>query len=136
MCEFSGRLVAWMDGELAAAESAAVKRHLEGCAECRNCTEAYQRVSDDVRAYCDAQFTSAAAPRVGLPWIVAGSAAGAAATLLALSMVWTHLRAKPNERESMRPSIVAASPVVATESTTFPPIRPAQKTQRRRATAA
>ena len=35
MCDFSGNLVAWMDGELAGDEAAEVERHVEACAECR-----------------------------------------------------------------------------------------------------
>jgi anti-sigma factor RsiW len=135
MCEFSEKLIAWLDCELPAAESAAVKRHLESCAECRNRAEAYQQVSDDVRGYCDAELTSSAAPRVSLPWIAAASAAGAAATLLALLMVWARLRAKPDEPPPVRQSVAAASSVVATESTPLPPVRSPEKSERRRAAA-
>jgi Putative zinc-finger len=31
MCEFSGKLIAWMDGELGAEDAAAVTRHVLAC---------------------------------------------------------------------------------------------------------
>ena len=36
MCDFSGKLVAWLDRELPAEEAADVERHLEACTECRS----------------------------------------------------------------------------------------------------
>ena len=54
MCEYSRRLIAWMDGELAEGEAAEVERHLEGCAECRECVAAFEQASAGFEAYCDA----------------------------------------------------------------------------------
>jgi hypothetical protein len=53
MCDFPGRLVAWLDGELPEGEAAEVQRHVESCVECRSRVDAYERVSKGVNAYCD-----------------------------------------------------------------------------------
>ena len=49
MCEFSGKLIAWMDRELPESEAADVERHLGACAECRERLAAYKQVSGDIR---------------------------------------------------------------------------------------
>ena len=53
MCDFSGRLIAWMDGELAENEAAAVEQHVQGCEQCRERVAAYEEVSREFAAYCD-----------------------------------------------------------------------------------
>jgi anti-sigma factor RsiW len=45
MCEYSGRLVAWLDGELPDEAATNVKWHLRQCAECRAAVHAYEEVS-------------------------------------------------------------------------------------------
>jgi hypothetical protein len=85
MCEFSGRLIAWLDRELPADEAADAERHVQACAECRSQLDSYKQVTDAFEAYCDAAMTST--ERRGLPrWAVllSGSVAAAAALLLAL----------------------------------------------------
>ena len=57
MCDVSGKLIAWMDGELPENEAAYVERHIRDCSECRRCAEAYTCVSRLVIAYCDATAT-------------------------------------------------------------------------------
>ena len=83
MCDFSGKLIAWLDRELPAEEAAEVERHLAGCSECRSGVDAYKRVSGEFDAYCDAAMASNA--RRGTPrWVPVASAAGAVAALVAL----------------------------------------------------
>ena len=53
MCDFPGRLVAWLDGELPECEAAEVQRHVQSCVECLSRIDAYERVSKGVKAYCD-----------------------------------------------------------------------------------
>ena len=53
MCDFPGRLVAWLDGEMPEDEAAEVQRHVQSCVECRSRVDAYERVSRGVNAYCD-----------------------------------------------------------------------------------
>jgi anti-sigma factor RsiW len=45
MCEFSGKLVAWIDGELPEDEMAAVGAHVPWCNDCRREAEAFRKVS-------------------------------------------------------------------------------------------
>lgn len=53
MCEFSGRLVAWIDGEVEPREATEIERHLAECAECRSCVEEFRRVSGEFDEYCE-----------------------------------------------------------------------------------
>jgi hypothetical protein len=51
MCDFKVNLIAWMDGEVPARESALVEQHLANCAECRQRASAYEAASRDLKAY-------------------------------------------------------------------------------------
>ena len=53
MCDFPGKLVAWLDGELPEGEAVEVQRHVESCVECRGRIDTVERVSKGVNAYCD-----------------------------------------------------------------------------------
>ena len=61
MCEFSGKLIAWLDGELPAEDAMGVERHLEFCIECRSRVEAYRQVTTAFEQYCDAYGDAAMA---------------------------------------------------------------------------
>jgi anti-sigma factor RsiW len=61
MCDFPGKLIAWLDHELPDGEAADVRRHIEGCVECRSRVAAYQQVSKSVSAYCDEAVATQAA---------------------------------------------------------------------------
>lgn len=54
MCEFSRKLVVWMDHELGRDEAAEVEQHVAACTECRSCVAEFKRVSGEFSAYCDA----------------------------------------------------------------------------------
>lgn len=87
MCDFSGRLIAWVDCELEANEAAVVERHVRGCAECRERVAAYEDVSRGFSAYCDVVLETAMVTKIHrkLPrWVpvVAGAAAVAAVVLV------------------------------------------------------
>lgn len=88
MCDFSGRLVAWMDGELAENEAAEIDRHVGVCEECRAQLSAYDEVSRGFAAYYDAATRTATAAEAHrkLPrWVpIAAATAVAAVLLLAL----------------------------------------------------
>ena len=93
MCDFSGRLIAWLDGELAADEAAEVARHLRVCAECRDELSVYQRLTGALSAYCDAAMT-ASAPRsehYGKP-VALGAGVAAVAAVIALLLAWPSAR--------------------------------------------
>src|SRR5215470_1220494 len=63
MCEFSEKLIAWLDQELAAEDAANVARHIDICAECRTQVAAYRQVSETIEAYCDAALACKAKHR-------------------------------------------------------------------------
>ena len=54
MCDFSGRLVAWMDRELPDNEAADAEQHVRECSECRRRVDGYKQVSRAFVAHCDA----------------------------------------------------------------------------------
>jgi hypothetical protein len=60
----SGKLIAWLDGELPTDEAARVERHVRACAECRSRVAAYDQVSSAFTAYCDAAVAVAVAVAV------------------------------------------------------------------------
>jgi len=45
MCNFSGKLIAWLDHELPEVEAVNVEWHVQQCAECRQSVSAYQEIS-------------------------------------------------------------------------------------------
>jgi hypothetical protein len=87
MCEYSGRLVAWLDRELPEEEATNVQWHVGQCAECRKAVSAYEKVSNAF-LICYQAAQAAGAPRKPRHWrpfigvAVAGGAVAAAATLL------------------------------------------------------
>ena len=112
MCEFSGKLIAWMDKELPADDAASVGRHLETCSECRSHINAYKKVSAELDAYCDEVIVPDA--RRGTPvWIPAVSAVGAAAALVALFLLLPRTRVEPPAFHPAREAEEASSPVTA-----------------------
>jgi hypothetical protein len=134
MCEFSGKLIAWLDRELSVGETAEVERHLEGCSECRSGVEAYKRVSGEFDAYCDATMASNArreAPR----WAPVAIAAGAVAALVALFLAMPRARVQAPVSHSSQVSI-AASPAVAAAAAVPAAIRPTMRRVHRRLAAA
>ncbi len=82
MCDVSGKLIAWMDGEVAENEAADVERHIRDCSECRSRVEAFRDVSQLVVAYCDAAVEARPSHRLprGMP-ALAGAVAVAALLL-------------------------------------------------------
>jgi negative regulator of sigma E activity len=89
MCDYSGKLVAWMDGELDSEEMVAVGRHCEECADCRTQLERYRQASKAFDAYCDAVTIFKTRPR--RTHLVAGLSVAAAA-VLALAVGWVLVR--------------------------------------------
>lgn len=130
MCEFSGKLVAWIDDELSPEEAAEVQQHLGGCPECRDRARAYKHVSAELDAYCD-EMTASSVKRRANPWTAVTAAAGAVATLVALCFVWPSAPVQPPSFRVPRVEEAgAASPVVA-ERTPPLPVRPVRKLSRR-----
>ena len=90
MCDFSDKLVAWLDRELSMDEASNMERHLGVCSECRGCVDAYKKISVALDAYCEAAST-ARAPRV-VPLRALAVAGVAAVAVLALFLVWPRTR--------------------------------------------
>jgi putative zinc finger protein len=130
MCDFAGKLIAWLDHELPAEEAAEVERHLAGCSECRSDVDAYKRVSGEFDAYCDAAIASSA--RRGAPrWAPVVLGAGAVAALVALFLAMPRTRVDPPAFHRPQ-TVVAASPVIAAKVSPAS-VSLAQRVDRRRA---
>jgi hypothetical protein len=74
MCNYSGRLVAWMDHELPEAEAINVGWHVGRCAECRRAVRSYQEISEAFLNCCVAATPARPGPRY-MRWIGVGAAA-------------------------------------------------------------
>jgi hypothetical protein len=110
MCEFSGKLIAWLDGELAADDAAEVGRHMRLCADCRDELGVYERLSGALDAYCDAAMTASAPRREHYGKSVAlGVGVAAVVAMAALLLAWPRAH---NTQPSARPAPAAAVPTV------------------------
>ena len=65
MCEFSERLIAWLDGELPEGEAAKIERHLGECRQCRGQLDAYWQASDAFEAHSNAYADAAVSAKPG-----------------------------------------------------------------------
>jgi anti-sigma factor RsiW len=126
MCNYSGRLIAWLDGELAEDEMANVHRHVQECIECQSQMDAYEEVSNAFDSYYDTAVASKVRRRVPR-WVPVLSAAAAIAAVIAVLLVsWPRGRVEP---------LVLRSTVTATPPATVVDTVPAPvKTARRRHT--
>jgi anti-sigma factor RsiW len=132
MCDFSEKLIAWLDRELPAKEAAEVERHVEACSECRSDVDAYKRVSIEFDAYCDEAIAPDARRRMPR-WAPVVSAAGAVAALLVLFLILTRT---PGQSPAFHApdAAVAASPVAVAK--VFPaPVSPIHRVHRQHAVA-
>jgi hypothetical protein len=91
MCEYSGKLMAWMDREMSDQESAEMERHLENCAECRVQAAKYEKMSESFEAYCETTMAVCTHEKPGY-WVPVLSAA---AVLLCVAMGFLLLRPGP-----------------------------------------
>src|SRR5260370_41522140 len=103
MCDSQSKLIAWLDRELLAEESAGVERHIEGCQECRNRLAAYKQASETFDLYCDAVV--AKTRRRSPVWVLALAGAVAAAVVIFLAYPRPHVEPPP----VLTPTISAAS---------------------------
>jgi hypothetical protein len=87
MCEYSGRLIAWLDRELEDQEATNVDWHVGRCAECRCAVSAYQQVSGAFLLCYEATITVKKRSNKRL-WALGGVAAAAA-------ILWAFLLAQP-----------------------------------------
>jgi anti-sigma factor RsiW len=111
MCEFSEKLIAWLDHELPDDEAGRLERHLTGCSNCRVCLAAYGEVSSRFAAYCDA-MVAGPAKRRQRSVARAGAAVAAAIALVLLLPSTTTNRIPP-----LPPPPVAKAPAIAWQTT-------------------
>jgi hypothetical protein len=113
MCDYSGKLVAWMDHELPDNEAADVEQHVLACAECQRHIGAYEQVSAGFVAYCDAAVAQKTPSRLQ-HWVPVLSGVAAAAVL---SLVLLRV---PVKQIPVRPQEAVASPVSVMETVPRP----------------
>ena len=130
MCDFSGKLIAWMDGELPQEEAANVERHLALCSECRSGVATFRQISVEFSAHCDEIMASTESRRAG-NWALVGSGALAAAVVVALFLVWPRTSVQPPAPRFPQVAETPTAIVAANEWTAS--VRPIEKVHRRRA---
>jgi anti-sigma factor RsiW len=132
MCDFSGKLIAWLDHELPAEETAAVERHLEACSVCRCRVDAYKRASSEFDAYCEEAIAPNA--RRGMPrWVPVVSAAGAVGVLMLLFLILPRTPGKSPALHAPE-AAAAASPAVVGKGLPAP-VRSVHRVHRQHAVA-
>ena len=77
MCEYSGKLIAWLDRELPAEEAAKVERHVAQCTECRRAARSFEEVSGAFMACYEAAMAVQPSRKTSM-WTIGGMAAAAA----------------------------------------------------------
>jgi len=113
MCDFSGKLVAWMDRELPDNEAADAERHVRDCSECRRRVDAYEQVSRAFAAHCDAVMVETTRRRSH--WVPVLASATAVAAVLFLVLQPASVKQIP-----VRPPVADASPVIILETAPKP----------------
>jgi Putative zinc-finger len=115
MCDYSGKLISWLDRELGDEQMAEVQRHIQECLECRTRLSKYEEVSKAFAVYCNAAMA------VGLRrrqprWAPVLSAAAAVALAATLGAVMLRPRIEPAVPAAPRAAVVAR-PFVVSEPT-------------------
>jgi|SRR5579862_6931874 len=112
MCEYTGRLVAWLDGELPDEEAGRVEGHVGQCAECRKAVRAYDEVSRAFLECCEMAGSSPKKPH-RLRWATALGGLAAAAAMVAAVMVAAIVSMQPPvEKLSYHPPLPPPAPVI------------------------
>jgi hypothetical protein len=113
MCDYSGKLVAWMDRELPDSEAADVERHVLACVECWRRIDEYEQVSATFVAYCDAAVGQKTPSRLR-HWVPVLSGVAAAA-VLALVFMRASVKQIP-----IQPRAAEAAPAIVLEAPPMP----------------
>jgi hypothetical protein len=122
MCEYSRRLIAWLDEEIPAEEAAAIERHVSGCSTCREQVVEYRRISEDFAYCCEAVMTSKVG-RPSLTWRRAALGAALIAAAVVLVSAAVLQRSHITSPSVSAPSVVAAPPVQKHDATVLEPPR-------------
>ena len=111
MCEYSGRLIAWLDRELPDEEATNVEWHVGRCAECRQAVGAYQEVT---RAFLACVEAAVAERPKRAYWRWTAKGGGIAAATILLAAIFANWRV---EQLPIRPRAVVHAPAIAFEKT-------------------
>ena len=84
MCNFSGNLVAWLDGEVLPAEAERTRLHVENCTDCGRRVDAYRRATLELVEFCDEMALDSR--RGSRRWAARISAVAAVAAVVALAI--------------------------------------------------
>jgi anti-sigma factor RsiW len=111
MCEYSGRLIAWLDGELPDGEATNVEWHVGQCAECRKAVSEYREVSDAFLACYEGQMKHPAPKPHSWRWVaaLAGLAAAIAAIIVLAQPPAEKLAFHPPSPRPPAPELIMAS---------------------------
>jgi len=105
MCNYSAKLIAWLDHELPENEASDLEQHVQGCAGCRRLAGSYEATSNLFNGYCDAVLASEQPSNMPLWKPVA---VGAIVTAAVLAILFVFL---PAQVEQIPPrSPIAAAP--------------------------
>jgi hypothetical protein len=104
MCEYSGRLVAWMDHELSVEEATNVGWHVGRCAECRQAVSRYAEVGAAFLTCYEAAIAAEGRRKTPL-WAMGGIAA--AAVLVAILLAQPRTESLALVPQSPRPPAFA-----------------------------
>jgi hypothetical protein len=120
MCDYSAKLIPWLDRELGEADMADVQRHMHECIECRSQLSNFEQMSKRFDAYCDAVIAVKSHQKRPF-WLPVLSATAAAAIAVALMLFILHTRLAP---AALPPAVVAATPPAITLEKTPNPRKP------------
>jgi anti-sigma factor RsiW len=115
MCNFSGKLIAWLDRELPESEASRVEQHIAACAECRRRLEVYEQASSAFEAYCETTFaaeTRRKLPRKVMVAFGAGAIAAALALAALLMLPRGHVAQAPTQVRPQAARARAATPAL------------------------
>lgn len=121
MCEYSGRLIAWLDGELPDQEATNVEWHVRQCAECRNAASTYEEVGDAFFAAFEAGI-GVQARHTSWRWPAVSGAVAVAASIVALIF----LTQPAAEKLSFHPPSPPPAPIAAVHARAHRPHRATQ----------
>jgi hypothetical protein len=120
MCDFSSRLIAWMDRELPDNEAADVERHVRDCSECRGRVDDYEQVSRAFVAYCDAAMEKKTGRRLPrwVPVLLSGAAAAAMVVIVFHPVFHPLFHPTTVKQMPVRPRVPDAAPAMVVETET------------------
>lgn len=130
MCEYSTKLIAWLDRELEPEEMAEVQQHLLHCDECRANLAKYEGTSRALDEYCQAMMIAPQPNHMRRRWVAILSVAAAIFVVATTVAVFSRYRLHPrNSAPALAAStITAIHPIPPPEAPELThPIAPAKK---------